>query len=162
MFENASKSFREMNPELFGGGGSCVEGRVSRETGDVFEVEREFQAAAEKWLEERGYARRTEGNVCGESWPERGWFVHVVKAKGNPLVLDLLILGHDGRYLEVELKTRTGAVRKWQGVMVRRDEGAALVRGMGELERVVGEWEKSFGCLNMKKNKNGVTANEHE
>lgn len=151
-FENASESFKRLNPGLFGAAG--VVGPLSpgmllkppageryEAMGDAWERdERELQQACERWLLLRGYRRRVEGVIL-EGKPERGWFVHLHQAVGNPLLLDLLLLGTDGRYLEVELKTATGKVKRFQGELVK--QGAPLCRGMVEFVGAVLDWEKA-------------------
>ena len=136
MFENASDDFKAANPGLFE---DAVD--VGLETDD-FELEREFQSACERWLVMRGYWRRTEGRIF-EGPPERGYFLHLHQAVGNPLILDLLILGNDGRFLEVELKTETGAVKKFQKRLVKDSESAVLVRDLPAFVGAVLAWEKA-------------------
>lgn len=134
-FENASEAFRRLNPGLFAGASGVADAGADAAEG----AERELQAACERWLLLRGYRRRVEGVIL-EGKPERGWFVHLHQAVGNPLLLDLLLLGTDGRYLEVELKTATGKVKPFQRELVR--QGAPLCRGMVEFVKAVLEWEK--------------------
>jgi hypothetical protein len=100
--------------------------------------EKMLQEACEAWLVRRGYCRRSEKTIL-EGKPKRGWFVHLHEAQGNPIVLDLLILGNDGRFLEVELKTSTGRVRKAQAELVRH--GGTLVRDVPAFVGAVLKWE---------------------
>ena len=139
MFENASEDFKRANPGLF------VEehGAGSVGHGDEVKCERDLQYACERWLELRGYCRRTEGRIL-KGPPERGYFVHLHKAVGNPLLLDVLILGNDGRYLEVELKTETGRVEPFQQKLVKDQGPAALVRDLAGFCGEVVKWEE---CL---------------
>lgn len=150
LFENASEDFKRANPGLFeaetsnNGSWEMGDGRWGEKSGREGEVcERDLQWACERWLEMRGYARRTEGRIA-QGPPERGYFVHLHQAVGNPLILDLLILGNDGRYLEVELKTETGAVKKFQARLVKDQAAAVLVRDLPAFCGEVLKWEKNF------------------
>lgn len=76
------------------------EKRMARNTA---KSERELEGQVEAWLTQRGYLRLTaENSERGE--PARGYFGHWQLSKRNPLMLDLLILSPDGRYLMLELK----------------------------------------------------------
>ena len=102
------------------------------------QVETEFQTKAEKWLEHRGYLRRTKDNIAG-GVPPAGWQLHFPKAKGNPLVLDIVLLRVDKHYLEIELKTETGRVLRHQEQLCAM--GGKLCRTMFELREAVEDWE---------------------
>jgi hypothetical protein len=123
---------KKLNPGLCGDG-------VNYTRLDVEEQERHLQAACETWLVGRGYRRRTRGMIL-EGQPERGWFVHLHQAEGNPLLLDLLILGNDGRWVEIELKTSTGKLRDFQARLV--NDGAGLARDIAGFVGLVLEWER--------------------
>jgi len=146
-FENASEDFKAANPELFFNEVSSLASLdvVKDEVESLEILERDFQADCERWLMMRGYGRRTEKAILEGDVPALGWFFHLVKPVGNPLLLDLLLLGNDGRFLEVELKTATGAVRSFQGVLVRTFEPAVLVRTFVDFVGVVTKWENSNG-----------------
>jgi len=105
-------------------------------------VEDKFQATAERWLEHRGYLRRTKDNIAG-GVPYAGWQIHLPQAKGNPLVLDLILLRVDGKYLEIELKTETGRVLKHQRELCAMS--GKLCRTMMEFKEAVEEWEGKGG-----------------
>lgn len=100
--------------------------------------ERDLQEACEAWLVARGYRRRTEGMIAA-GMPPRGWFVHLHLAVGNPLLLDLLILGNDGRFLEVELKGPKTPVEKHQARLLGM--GAKLCRDLPAFVGLVSAWE---------------------
>jgi hypothetical protein len=67
-------------------------------------LERDLQHKLEDWLRMRGYYRRSPSDIGTVEKAPRGWQVHIHEAKKNPILLDILLLGNDGRYLEFELK----------------------------------------------------------
>lgn len=77
-------------------------------------AEKDLQAKVEQWLYHRGYYRRSPEGFSAVTVPPKGWQVHIHKAKRNPILLDLLILGNDGRFLELELKVKGGKVSQEQ------------------------------------------------
>lgn len=105
----------------------------------VDKAEAEIQREVEGWLRINGYWPRTPEYLDGRV-PPRGWYVHLSPkgAKSNPILLDLVVLGLDGRYLEVELKTANGAVRDGQAAILR--SGGVLCRSSVEAMEVLREW----------------------
>lgn len=106
--------------------------------------EKEFQASAEKLLTAMGYWRRTQnfimaGRPSPLGRPCKGWFVHVHRTRQNPILLDLLILGNDGRYLELELKTKGGRLSPHQQALI--DRGGVLCWNLDEVQRAVEGWQ---------------------
>jgi len=98
-----------------------------------------FQRDAERWLEFRGWWRRSPRDIeAGD--PPMGWQLHFPKAKGNPLILDLILLRRDGQWIEIELKTATGRLARHQRQLVDRQENAYLCRSLDELRHVVETW----------------------
>ena len=104
-----------------------------------FELEHELQRACENWLTLHGFRRRTPDDICRPG-PCRGWFIHIHEAKRNPILLDLLILFADGRYREIELKSRCGKPSVEQDSLIQR--GGVLCR---TLEEFIVEMEKTPG-----------------
>ena len=117
----------------------CIDRGVD---GDFEGPEKELQAACERWLVAAGYQRRTEKRILSGS-PEMGWFVHMPKTRGNPIIMDLMVLGNDGRFLEVELKHRSGKVRPSQKALVEMG-GAVLCRSLAAFARAVRDWEREM------------------
>ncbi len=73
-------------------------------------IQREFT----QWLTGHGYCERAPAYL-GRVNPERGWWVHLNETKRNPCLLDVLLLDvRRGRYMEIELKTQSGAIRDGQ------------------------------------------------
>ena len=70
--------------------------------------ESELQKLVEQWLYHRGYHKRTSTWILSDNKPEHGWQYHLHDARKNPILLDILLLGNDGRYLEIELKRQGG------------------------------------------------------
>jgi hypothetical protein len=63
-----------------------------------------------EWVCERfGFVRRTKTGIHGVK-PRTGWLVHLYEAERNPILLDILLLHHCGRYMECELKRPKGGV----------------------------------------------------
>lgn len=77
-----------------------------------------LQSQCETVLQWSGFYRRTpkmiEAVAAGKMANFKGWFIHLHKAQGNSILLDLLILHKDGRYVEIELKTAEGKLTKCQ------------------------------------------------
>ena len=102
------------------------------------EDEASLQRNVETALELMGYRRRAPKNIRNPV-PPRGWFIHVHRAKGNPIVLDLLILHRSGRYLEMELKVKGGRVSDDQkGILAK---GGRLAWSIQEAVDIVKQWE---------------------
>lgn len=103
--------------------------------------EAKLQRECEQLLQYRGYSPRTTKHLAAGR-PHKGWYLHVHRAQGNPYVLDLLILGHDGRWLEVELKTRVGAPSREQRQILEQSlDRASLVRSVEEFRQTLDQWE---------------------
>jgi len=101
--------------------------------------EREIQNLVEAYLIQLGYERRTPENI-GRGMPRSGWFIHLVKTKRNPILLDLLILSHSGRYIELELKTERGKIRPEQEALIA--QGGLLARNTTEAMGKILEWHE--------------------
>lgn len=104
--------------------------------------ESEIQAACEAWLIRRGYGRRATKTL--QAHESGKWFLHFPQARGNPIVLDLLILdAARSRYLEVELKTATGQLTPDQNAIIVRGNGV-LCRSFEQFRDAVTLWETSI------------------
>ena len=99
--------------------------------------EREIQTQVEAYLVQLGYERRTPENIA-RGMPRSGWFIHLVKTKRNPILLDLLILSHCGSYIELELKTLTGKIRIEQEALIA--QGGLLARSTMQAMDIIREW----------------------
>jgi len=131
-------------------GASAAAPEAAEPQGALYASEKDYQDACEHWLRQRGYWPRTPGHIlhfCGEE-PERvlspgkfrGWYLHMHKARQNPIILDFLILGRDGRYLEVELKAVNGQATPEQAALIRH--GGRLCRDcLVPFSAVVLAWE---------------------
>ena len=98
------------------------------------QCEKKLQSKVESWLTLHGYRRRTPEEIkrpgnC------TGWFIHMHQAKRNPIILDLLILLSDGRYLEIELKTLTGKPSPEQKALLER--GGKLCRTLESFVKII-------------------------
>lgn len=142
---NASAETIRRNPALFGAVRSEAPApyTTSREIRERvrFEQERDLQAECERWLESAGYHRRTSTNIQHRTGGR--WYIHLPKSKGNPIVMDLLILDSiRNRHIEIELKTRSGRLSPDQKHLVTRGE-AVLCRGIEEFVAAVRFWESA-------------------
>lgn len=102
--QKVSEHVRELNPQLFGG--PAVDRQLTKAdalSAVELKEEKKFQAMCECQLEQWGYYRLT-ASTAGRG--DRGYFGHLAKPIGNPLMPDLFIFGLDGRCLMVEIKTR--------------------------------------------------------
>lgn len=109
--------------------------RKSVEAHDPYEpcLESELQRDCEAWLRLCGYQPRSQKAIHAGR-PARGWYVHLHKAEGNHILLDLPVLDHSGRYKEYELKTKHGRVSKEQAAILANNPNAVLVRNFDEFK----------------------------
>ena len=99
--------------------------------------EAQLQKSVEAYLIQLGYEKRTTSEIQ-RSKPRSGWQVHLHAAKKNPMLLDLLILGNDGRYLELELKTATGKLSDDQKKLV--EHGGSVAYSAEEAAEIIRRW----------------------
>lgn len=106
--------------------------------------EGDMQRAVEAILLAMGYAKRCKNSIMATlgKGGRKGWQVHISRAIGNPYVMDLLLLDHSGRYLEIELKTATGKPSEIQQALIDGG-GLPVCRSLDEVRAVVVEWEKT-------------------
>jgi len=102
--------------------------------------EGDLQKACNAMLVARGYWKRDKRGILAGSKPPMGWQVHVARAIGNPYLLDVLLLGNDGRYFEGELKHATGKASEIQEALMASD-GTRIYRSVAELRAAVEDWE---------------------
>jgi len=101
-----SDDVRRMNPHLWPVAAEPVDRpRTKKDVKDAHSLraEKELQQLCENYLVQRGYARLTADNA-GRG--ERGYFGHLAKPIGNPLMPDLFVFDLRGRVLLIELKVR--------------------------------------------------------
>lgn len=103
----------------------------------INKAEAQTQREVEGWLRLQGYWPRTPEFLDGRR-PPRGWYIHIHEAKRNPILLDLLVLDLSGRWCEIELKTRTGAIRDAQAAILA--SGGVLARSSQEAIDAVTDW----------------------
>ena len=104
-------------------------------------LEAEIQKDVEAYLKQLGYFPRTPHDIL-RGMPRAGWYIHVHKAKRNPIILDLLILSHSGQYLELELKTNDGRVRDEQAALLSYGNSALAREAMPAFE-IIKEWHEN-------------------
>ena len=102
-------------------------------------AEKDIQAVVENWLRQNGYWPRAPAFLDGKT-PLCGWYIHLHDTKKNPIILDLLILGNDGRYLELELKTLTGGVRPEQEAILNAPGRTGLARTTEDAIEMIRQW----------------------
>ena len=106
--------------------------------------EKHLQRECEAWLQMHGYWKRTPTWIMAGT-PPRGWQFHLDNARKNPMLLDILLLGNDGRYFEIELKH--GKVR-WSSPeqeALCTVHGYPCVRMFVDLVAKVEAWEQQEG-----------------
>jgi hypothetical protein len=103
--EKVSEQVRQLNPHLFGQPEPVDRPFTKADALSALEVkeEKKLQALCECQLEHWGYLRLMAG-TAGRATV--GYFGHLAKPIGNPLMADLFIFDLRGRCLMVELKTR--------------------------------------------------------
>lgn len=115
-------------------------------------AEKELQRDCENWLRLHGYKPRSPEFIRSGA-PEKGYYIHLHETQRNPIILDILILGVDGRFIEVELKTPRGAVRESQGYIIRQmGEHSVLVRSFEEFRLAVALWERAGAIQKQEQN----------
>ena len=110
-------------------------------------VESELQSELERWLVERGYGRRTPKAMQRHSLTR--WLVHLANPRGNPILLDILLLWHlpgdppgHNECLELELKVQGGALSPDQSCLVLRGNGA-VAWSLEQAQQAVLLWERT-------------------
>jgi len=105
-------------------------------------LEKILQQNAENFLGLRGYRHRTPDDIMGSDGSERGYVIHLNETKRNPILLDILILGADGRYIEIELKSASGRLSDEQARIIMHSENAFLVNRFELFMEIVKRWEE--------------------
>lgn len=115
--------------------------KAGAETGAWEGVEKDLQRAVEDMLNSRGYSKRTTKILEAGGQPGCGWQIHIRRAVGNPYMLDILLLGKDGRYLEFELKTAKGQPTPLQVTILKSSRHKSVLRSVEAVEQLLNEWE---------------------
>ena len=100
--------------------------------------EKDLQAAVDDYLTSIGFVKRTSKviqDTAGKGG-ELGWQLHISRAVGNPYLLDVLLLAHDGRWFEFELKTAHGKLSALQEALA----GDRVCRSLAEVVTLVESW----------------------
>ena len=112
-----------------------------------FKAEKVLQGLCESWLTLNGYVRLTPDNCAssgefGKRGVYRGWFGHLHKPVGNPMMPDLFIYSVDmSRCLCIELKVQPVRWQPGQKPMV--DAGIwHLAHDLDGFTVLVTDWEK--------------------
>ena len=103
--------------------------------------EKDLQKTVSDWLRVRGYFRRSPADIR-EKLPPRGWQVHIVECRKNPLLLDFLLLGNSGKYLEFELKIPGGRYSSKEQKMLCENHGKSVFTEFDAVREYVLKWEK--------------------
>lgn len=103
--EKVSEQVRQLNPHLFGQPEPVDRQFTKEDALSALEVkeEKKLQALCDSQLEHWGYLRLM-ASTAGRSTV--GYFGHLAKPIGNPLMPDLFIFDLRGRCLNIELKVR--------------------------------------------------------
>lgn len=132
------------SPQPLGSNGSGEKGRR------MHDGESLFQSACERYLVFRGYRRLTadavESEFASELGPSRGWFGHVARAKGNPLMPDLFVFRRSAPPLLMELKVRE-KYQRGQREMIEMGWWL-LIRDFDEFVQALVDWESADWIVN--------------
>ena len=138
-------AIQQMNPHIFGEVKTPLPVELSKTckpTGSAFDgPEKELQQTCEAWLELKGYGRRTPKRL--QTHFTGKWFLHFPQAKGNPIVLDLILLdATTGAYVEIELKVESGSLSPDQNSIIMRKEGM-VCWSFEQFKQAVLLWEQA-------------------
>lgn len=108
-------------------------------------LEKDLQRAVNRALKTMGYAPRASKTILATEGRGgvAGWYIHVNRAPGNPILLDVLILHKSGRWMEIELKTATGKPSECQAALLTQSN-AALCRSVEAVVKAVQKWEATL------------------
>jgi hypothetical protein len=116
-------------------------------------AEQDIQTEVEKALKERGFWPRddTHLSACQVSWyrlPKRGWYIHLHRCLGNPILLDVQVSWpRYERYLEFELKTAKGRLSPNQRIIIAHT-GAKVYRSAAAAIAAVDAWIEAIETTN--------------
>lgn len=101
--------------------------------------EKDLQHQVEAWLDLIGFAKRNKKSIVATDGRggRNGWQIHVARTIGNPFLLDILLLGADGRWLEIELKNAKGRLSELQALLTTDDK---VCRSLADVQRTVLPW----------------------
>jgi len=134
-----SRDVARLNPHLLG---TSIEPFQPGPTKADAKNEKALQEQVENMLGLMGFKRRTPDEL--EAGPPKfGWVIHLHVTKRNPILLDILLLGLDGRYLELELKTRNRWQRGQKEIIAQGP--AVLAHTFAEANLRVMEWLEGEG-----------------
>ena len=134
--DKPSDATRALNPGVFA---QNVINAFCQLPGALIDCEDALQRACEMFLDARGYTRLTAANAMKPPADCKGWYGHLVHAKGNPLLPDLFIHAC-GRCLLVELKHGQYDYRPGQREMIERGEWRKA-ESLREFAEIVQAWE---------------------
>ena len=102
--------------------------------------EAKLQAEVEGLLHMLGYWRRSKDWIRAGERPPSGWQFHMFNARKNPMLLDVLLLGNDGRYVEFELKVPGGRWTSEEQRVLCEEHGARKFENSEDAITYVKEW----------------------
>jgi hypothetical protein len=106
--------------------------RADSEAG--YEMEGQLADECVKLFRSLGLRARTDHDITAGGTVE-GWYVHIPNAKKNPYLLDYLILWHNiGAYCEIEIKSKSGAIRPIQKAILEHGGVSYLCRNIQEVK----------------------------
>lgn len=105
--------------------------------------EKQLQNTCRCLLIHRGYVEMTPTNLAERAADAHGWFGHIVKPQGNPIMPDLFIFdAHQNHCLMVELKTHN-VYQVGQKEMIEAGNWE-LATDYSEFLKILGDWEKKL------------------
>jgi len=148
---HASAACRNLNPHVFGEEPTSQPIATPAPVTCPKATEADFQRLCEEWLHTIGFRRRTPREI--QRHDAGLWFIHVHKARRNPILLDLLLIDSTrGPYrchcMEIELKVDGGKLSPEQRCLTARNEGV-ICWDFDQFQAAVGLWRKSVRERNM-------------
>jgi hypothetical protein len=107
-------------------------------------LEKVIQNEVEAYLTQLGYEKRSPEAIA-RGMPRSGSQLHFYNTKRNPIVLDLIVLSHSGKFLELELKTKTGSPTPEQACIIAC--GGSLAYSSEEAFRIIRDWHESLSFI---------------
>ncbi len=145
LFENGSDAFRALNQAAMDPDSPYAKPDPKKVAKRIDGLEKDFQHEVECWIHLRGYWRRNKEWLTNTAKPKRGWQFHLnpMKTKGNPYVLDIILLANTGRFTEFELKLTGRPYSSYQQQWLCEYHGLPKFETLGEVVDHVVKWEEA-------------------
>lgn len=108
----------------------------------VMRAEKVLQNLVSQWLHLSGYWRRSPADIRIQR-PSKGWQIHIVQCRKNPLLLDFLLLHNNGAYFEFELKIPGGRYTSKEQEILCEHHNKPVLTDLESVIKYVTDWENS-------------------